>query len=289
MKRIITLHAVRQFLPLAAIIVLVGVTGCTEAEPSTSTIPEPTFEPAIEYIDVRVTEADNSESGVNVNILVRLAENADTSIVDIVYYYDVIPPVTPGEPAYSAPGTYVVRQQIGEANIWKNVPAGSHIFSAQLVTTDNNTPLNPPVIAQSIITVPPAESKTPEIRIMSVQLSWLGPEFLNEFTESPVPPLQVEVNTSVENIKLNDDKIGKSNVPGEGHIIYYLDVEPPTSPGQSATTNPGTYEATTNDFHIWENVSTTTHTFSIQLVNNDDTPLDPPVIAQITTTLPSEH
>lgn len=282
------LRAIRKLLPMVVIIMLV-VTGCTSASPTTSLTPVPIFTPAIDYINVFITEAGDSLSGNNVHFFVSPAENADTSVMDIIYYLDVIPPVTPGQPAYSAPGTYMVIQAIDETAIWENVPPGENTFSAQIVNPDNNTPFNPPVIVQSIITVPPAESKSPEIRIISVQISFPISQFGTEVTQSPLPPLEVQVSASVHNIKLNDDNIGKQNVAGEGHIIYYLDVEPPTTPGQPATASAGTFIATTDDFHIWENVLAGTHTFSIQLVNNDNTPLDSPVIAQITTTLPEKY
>jgi len=78
------------------------------------------------------------------------------------------------------------------------------------------------------------------------------------------------------------DKIGQANIPGEGHIIYYADVQPPTTPGQPALTAPGTYEVSANTSYLWTNLFTGVHTLGVQLVNNDNTPLSPPVIAQVT-------
>lgn len=81
------------------------------------------------------------------------------------------------------------------------------------------------------------------------------------------------------------DKIGQQNVPGEGHIIYYLDVPPPTTPGKPALTAPGTYAIGTGTSYQWPNVKDGGHVFYAQLVNNDNTPLSPPVTAKVTETV----
>ena len=78
------------------------------------------------------------------------------------------------------------------------------------------------------------------------------------------------------------DKIGQANVPGEGHIIYYLDVQPPTTPGQPAVTAPGTYAASAATSYVWTELAEGVYTFSVELVNNDNTPLVPPVVSSIT-------
>ena len=84
----------------------------------------------------------------------------------------------------------------------------------------------------------------------------------------------VTVKTYVEFFNLVD-KIGQANVPGEGHIIFYLDVTPPLKKGESALTAEGTYFITKDTVHVWENVPAGAHTFTVQLVNNDNTPLEP--------------
>jgi hypothetical protein len=81
------------------------------------------------------------------------------------------------------------------------------------------------------------------------------------------------------------NRIGGANVPGEGHIIYYLDVQPPTAPGQPAITTSGTYAASDAIFYVWTGVVEGVHTFSVELVNNDNTPLDPPVVSNSTVSL----
>jgi hypothetical protein len=277
-----------MILPVIITILLLALNACASPEPTTPSVPLPTFAPAISYVKTSFTEADNPAAGASVNFFVRTTEYPDTSPVHIIYYYDVNPPTTPGQPAYTAPGTYMIKVELEESTTWQNIPPGRHTFSAQLVNPDDDTPFDTPVIAQSVVTIPSPVSKTPLIRIMSVQVNLPLPESLTETTQAPLPPLAVEINSAVRYIKLNDDNIGKQNVPGEGHIIYYLDVEPPTFPDQLATTNPGTFISTTEDFHLWENVPTGRHVFSIQLVNNDDTSLDPVVIGQTIITIPSK-
>ncbi len=77
-----------------------------------------------------------------------------------------------------------------------------------------------------------------------------------------------------------------TNVPRQGHLHYYKDVaDIPTTPGKPAVSAPGTYVADTRLTVIWENVTPGTHTFGVQLVNNDHTPLSPPVTAKVTVTV----
>lgn len=79
------------------------------------------------------------------------------------------------------------------------------------------------------------------------------------------------------------DKLGEKAKAGQGHIHYYMDVdEIPTDPGKPAVTDDKrTYHAEATTFHVWD-VNPGKHTFAIQLVNNDHTPLEPPVTDEIT-------
>jgi plastocyanin len=76
--------------------------------------------------------------------------------------------------------------------------------------------------------------------------------------------------------------LGQANAPREGHLHYFLDADAPTIPGQPAVSAPGTYAATVADSYIWQSVAPGAHTLSVELVNNDHTPLDPPVVLKIT-------
>jgi hypothetical protein len=77
------------------------------------------------------------------------------------------------------------------------------------------------------------------------------------------------------------DKTGQANNTGEGHIIYYLDVTPPTLPGNSALTSAGTCAASVAQSYTWHNVGAGYHYFFAELVNNDNTPLTPAITAGV--------
>lgn len=80
------------------------------------------------------------------------------------------------------------------------------------------------------------------------------------------------------------DAQGGTNRPGSGHLIYYRDTVPPVVKGQPAFTMPGTYAVSPSLEHTWTDVTPGTHTFAVQLVNPDTTPLDPPVIDAVDVT-----
>ncbi len=77
---------------------------------------------------------------------------------------------------------------------------------------------------------------------------------------------------------------GRQNRQGEGHIVYFKDVVPPTKQGSPALPRPGTFQISAQTWCTWYNVSPDTHTFAVELVNNDNTPLVPPVIDAIDVT-----
>jgi hypothetical protein len=96
----------------------------------------------------------------------------------------------------------------------------------------------------------------------------------------------VQVNVAVENFEVVR-KQGRTPVPGEGHVHFYIDVdELPTSPGQHATP-PGRqgYYSSSNTAYAWEDVSPGEHRFAVQLVTNNHRLLDPPVSAEVTVTV----
>jgi outer membrane protein assembly factor BamB len=91
----------------------------------------------------------------------------------------------------------------------------------------------------------------------------------------------VVVTAWVKNFDLADN-LGQAKVAGQGHLHYFMDVQAPTTPGQPAVTTPGTYVPTPYAYTVWRNVSTGIHTFSVELVNNDHTTLNPPVVDSVT-------
>jgi len=102
----------------------------------------------------------------------------------------------------------------------------------------------------------------------------LEPEDGSEVAEG-----DITVEVEVSDFELVDE-VGQTNTENEGHILYYMDAAVPTAPGKPATTAPGTFASTINTSYTWENVSAGTHNFSAQLVNNDQTPLEPAILSQ---------
>jgi hypothetical protein len=99
---------------------------------------------------------------------------------------------------------------------------------------------------------------------------------------SPLPGATLPVGSVTISVQVKDfslaDTYGEENVPGVGHLLYYKNVEVPTASGQPAVTadDNTSPDMITTDF-TWTNLTPGDYTFSVQLVNNDDTPLDTPV------------
>ena len=92
----------------------------------------------------------------------------------------------------------------------------------------------------------------------------------------------VTISVDVSHFKLVD-KTGQDNIEGEGHILYFLDVEPPTL--QEKTSYPpqdSIWASSMDTSYTFQSVLPGTHTAYAELVNNDDTPLNPPVVAKVT-------
>jgi hypothetical protein len=98
---------------------------------------------------------------------------------------------------------------------------------------------------------------------------------------STVSAGDVDVRIFLQNFTLNETT-GQSNKPNYGHVIYYLDVDAPLTYGAPATTAPGTYVISTKTSLTWKNVPPGDHTFIVQLVNNDNTPLLPATAVRAT-------
>ena len=96
----------------------------------------------------------------------------------------------------------------------------------------------------------------------------------------------IDVAVDVGDFKVVD-KLGQELVAGEGHVHYYINVdEIPTTPGEPAVTGDDTtYHADATTSFTWQGVRPGVHTLAVQLVNNDHTPLDPPVTDQVTVTV----
>ena len=97
-----------------------------------------------------------------------------------------------------------------------------------------------------------------------------------------IPAGNVQVRIYLQNFNMVPPGSAKPNAANEGHAIYYLDANPPTTPGESAFTENGTYVESTATQYTWTNVQPGQHTFSLQLVNNDGTPLFGPLAVRAT-------
>ncbi|MBI4286690.1 MAG: DUF4399 domain-containing protein [Chloroflexi bacterium] len=115
---------------------------------------------------------------------------------------------------------------------------------------------------------PPAAQSAPSVKIVSPAAG------------AQLPPGNIMVNIETANFQIIPP--GQPKAAGQGHVHYYLDVEIPTTPGKPAVSAAGTYKAAPGTSVTWENVSPGSHTLGVQLVNNDHTPLEPPVTATVT-------
>jgi len=184
------------------------------------------------------------------------------------YFLDVDAPTTPGQPAVTAPGTYAATASTSYT--WPNVTSGQHKFSVELINNDH-TPLVPPVVASVNVLV------VPEIGPANIVIA-------SPRDGSSIPAGPITVTVQATNFILVD-KLGQPNADRQGHVHYFLDVDAPTTPGQPAVTGPGTYAATAATSYTWPNVAAGSHRLSVELVNNDHTPLSPPVVQSVTITV----
>jgi hypothetical protein len=94
----------------------------------------------------------------------------------------------------------------------------------------------------------------------------------------------VNVSVRAQNFLLNKGS-SKENMTGQGSINYFIDVPVPTTIGKLAVSAAGTYVHSQNASYTWKNVSAGTHNFSIELVDGNNTPLNPPVMDTATVTI----
>lgn len=138
--------------------------------------------------------------------------------------------------------------------------------------------------------VTPAPTATPTALPATTSVPSPSVTILSPMDGSTVTAGNVTVGISVSNFNIVD-KQGQASVPGQGHVHYYMDVSPiPNTPGQPAI--PANANA------VWAHVAATsytftnvppgTHTFTVQLANNDHTPVQPPAVASVTVTAGSQ-
>lgn len=205
-----------------------------------------------------------SVMALNFNVVDKQGQTPAAGEGHIHYYMDVDAPTAPGKPAIPPSGSTWVTTA-NTTNTFTNVAPGKHTFSVELVNNDH-TPLVPPVVAKSTVTV---TAPAPSVKIITPA------------NRSTLPVGSVNVSVQVSNFNVVD-KQGQAAVLGEGHIHYYLDVVPPTTPGQPAIPPSGSIWTTTaNTTYTFTNVPAGTHNISVELVNNDHTPLVPPVVSKV--------
>ena len=182
----------------------------------------------------------------------------------IVYYLDASVPTYYEHSAVSKAGTYAVSEDT--SHTWSGVTPGEHTFSVQL-TNQDAMPLPAPVTDSVTVTVGPPEGN-PQLTIT------------NPADGDTLPPGNILIAVQVDSFMISAQDMGVIIREGEGHLIYYIDEDPPTDPGAPAKTD--TCAVSTELSHLWKNNPQGLHKFAVQLVNNDDTPLDTPVTATIT-------
>ena len=222
--------------------------------------------------DVRILapSADPNAGSVTITVDVTNFELVDAIGVRnvagqgrIVFYLDTVVPTYYQHSAAGKAGTYAVESK--PSHTWVGVSPGEHAFSVQLVGFDGS-PLPAPVVDTRTFHVGPPAGM-PRIRIPTPA------------DASSLPPGNILIELAVDGFIVNARSMGVVNRKGEGHAIYYLDETPPTEQGIPATTD--TCIVSTKLRKLWKAVPAGRHVFSVQLVNNDDTPLDPPVFHSV--------
>ena len=153
-----------------------------------------------------------------------------------------------------------------------NVTPGSHTFAVETVNNDH-TPISPIRTASVTVTVS-GPAAAPSVMIVSPQ------------NGATVSAGNVTVTAMVGNFTVVD-KQGQNSVAGQGHLHFCMDVSPlPSTPGQPAIpTDPkASWAHVSGTTYTFTNVTAGQHTFAVQLVNNDHTPISPIMTDSITVT-----
>lgn len=210
------------------------------------------------------TAVNNRDIRVEVSVLnFKLVEGPgrpiNTGEGHIHYFLDVNPPLDSGKPAVTANGTWA--HGIATSYTWSNLSDGPHMLSVELVNNDE-TPLSPPVY-DWIQTYLQFSVLAPSVKIVLPQ------------NGSNVPGGNITVQVEIHNFVVVD-RLGEPNLSGQGHLHYFIDIDPPIASGNPAITGEGIWADSLEDAFTWHNVSAGKHTFAVELVTNDHMPLYPP-------------
>jgi hypothetical protein len=129
-----------------------------------------------------------------------------------------------------------------------------------------------------------ATTPTPQAAAGSPQITILTPQ-----NGAVIPAGNVPVTVQVSNFSIVD-KQGQAKVAGEGHVHFYLDVSPipsdPTKPAIPADSH-AVWAHVSGTSYTFTNVSPGMHTITVQLANNDHTPVIPLVTQTVMVTTTS--
>ena len=285
----------------------------TEATPTTSvtTGVSPTVSPTPGGFDVMV-----SIETANFQVVDMLGQAAVEGQGHVHYFLDAVPPIVQSTPAVSIPGTVV--EIPATSYTWPNVAPGLHFLSAELVNNDH-TPLSAPAVATVMVWVPDtASAMMPQIPMIKTQIMTGAaaasaaatlssssassmPEMTSAASETSMPSAasasaSATVISTGTNIRVSIQpanfnvvaKEGQAAATGEGHVHFFLDTLPPTFPYQVSVPASGMWVHTENLSQVWTNVQPGVHILVAELVNNDHTALNPPVVAAaLVTVMPS--
>jgi hypothetical protein len=100
-------------------------------------------------------------------------------------------------------------------------------------------------------------------------------------TDAAISGGKTTVTVEVRNAELGAAARGKNF-----HLLYYLDATIPTAHDGSAIPATGAWASSTKTTHEWSITGAGLHVLAVQLVTQDDRPLDPPVVAAVVVQVP---
>jgi len=267
-------------------------------------IVSPTTGTSIAAGDLAVTA-----EAVNFNLVDKIGQANTPGEGHLIYYLDTAPPATAGQPATTDSSSPAASSQT--TYTWKNVAPGTHTLSVQLVNNDN-TPLEKPVVQTVTITadtnpritiVTPKNGAIMKAGNIAITVKVTNFDLGPGATPSPTPSPSVSPSPSgtlaaaastpnpnagapspspaIISPAASPSTAASPAIGAQGKIIYYKDVQAPTAAGQAAVTSEGTFNVTNSITFTWDNVPVGIHTFTVQLVDNNNQPLNPPVTAQV--------
>ncbi len=251
----------KKYIRMATIFLLLSLILALSACGQSSSLPE---------INIKIQPTDLSAGDVTIRADVSnfelLKEGEDPTLIKkgyIIYYMDAPVKTYYQHLPIGRAGTYAI--SYNTTHVWKDVTPGEHTFSAQLLDY-SKSPLPKPIFTKITVMVGPPKGD-PSIVVITPQ------------NGSQLPSGNIIISVVINNFIISSSDMGVINRKGEGHLIYYIDEEPPIDQGVPAITSTSTVSTDTK--YIWKKIGPGKHTFSVQLVNNDDTPLDVPVIMTI--------